>query len=355
MNRTMHAVVAYGPGDYRLKEVPVPVPGPGEVLIEVELCGICAGDIKAWQGGYRFWGGEGWEPYMEPPCIPGHEFSGRIVAVGDARRQDGLAVGDRITAEQIVPCGQCKYCREGHYWMCDPHNVFGFKNYLNGGFARYVLYPKNAILHRVPESLSAQQAALIEPYACAMHAVDRAAITPGDVVVLSGAGPLGLGMSAAIRNLKPRSLIVLDLIADRLEKARALGADLALNPRTDDVKAAVGELTDGYGCDVYIDAAGHPSSVGQGLELIRKMGRFVEFSVFNEPATVDWSIIGDGKELEIRGSSLSPGCYGRVIEGFADGTLDSRGVLTHIFDLKDFEKAFRTCGEPGAVKVALRP
>ena len=355
MENTMDAVVAHGPGDYRFEKVPIPEPDEGEIIIEVELCGICAGDLKAWHGGYRFWGGEGWDPYVEPPCIPGHEFSGRIVAVGDTQRKDGLKAGDRVIAEQIVPCGQCRYCIDGHYWMCEKHDVFGFKHYLNGGFAKYVRYPKNAILYRVPESLTAEQAALIEPYACAMHAVDRAQITKDDVAVISGVGSLGFGMVAAASLLNPRKLIALDMKPDRLEKALALGADLALNPKNGDVADIIGELTGGYGCDVYIEATGHPSSVKQGLGLIRKLGRFVEFSVFNELVIVDWSVIGDGKELEIRGSSLSPHCYERVIAGFADGTLKSEGVVTHVSDLADFDAAFKACSESGVVKVLLKP
>ena len=355
MENTMDAVVAYGPGDYRFVQVPIPEPEAGEIVIEVELCGICAGDLKAWHGGYRFWGGEGWEPYVEPPCIPGHEFSGRITAVGGEKRKDGLKAGDRVIAEQIVPCGQCRYCLNGHYWMCEKHDVFGFKHYLNGGFAKYVRYPKNAILYRVPESLTEEQAALIEPYSCAMHAVDRAQITKDDLAVISGAGSLGLGMVAAARLQNPRKLIALDMKLDRLEKALSLGADLALNPKNDDVADIIGKLTGGYGCDVYIEATGHPSSVKQGLGLVRKLGRFVEFSVFNEPTTVDWSVIGDGKELEIRGSSLSPRCYERVIAGFADGKIKSEGVVTRVFSLADFDDAFKACSEQGAIKVALRP
>jgi 2-desacetyl-2-hydroxyethyl bacteriochlorophyllide A dehydrogenase len=355
MENLMKAVMAYGPKDYRFEYIPLPQPQAGEILMKVDLCGICASDIKAWQGGFRFWGGEGWLPYMEPPCIPGHEFFGRIVSLGKDQPNDNFKVGDRVIAEQIVPCGKCKYCIEGHYWMCEKHDVFGFKHYLNGGFAEYVIYPNNSLIHKIPESLSDEQAVLIEPYACAMHAVDRAEITHEDVVVLSGAGPLGLGMTAAIQLAKPRFLIVLDLKENRLEKAKALGANMAINPEKDDVTAIVKDLTDGYGCDVYIEATGYPPSVGQGLKLIRKMGRFVEFSIFNEPVTVDWSMIGDGKELDIKGSSLSPFCYDRVISGFADGTLHTDGVLTHIFDLKDFEEAMATCGTSDAIKVALRP
>jgi threonine dehydrogenase-like Zn-dependent dehydrogenase len=288
--------------------------------------------------------------------VPGHEFFGRIAAIGARHpRKDELCVGDRVIPEQVVPCTECRYCKEGQYHMCQPHNVFGFKHYLNGGFARYALLPENAIVHKNPDSVGDEKAVLIEPFACAMHAVDRADIREGDVVVLAGAGPLGLGMVAAARLRKPGKLIVLDLTEGRLKRALGLGADLALNPQKDDVGSILSALTGGYGCDIYIEATGHPSAVQQGLALLRKQGRFVEFSVFSEPATVDWSIIGDGKELEIRGVSLSPGCYEKVIADFEDGTLSCEGVLTHILPLERFKEAFQACRAPDAVKVALRP
>ena len=172
--------------------------------------------------------------------------------------------------------------------MCQPHNIFGFQKENNGGMAEYVRYPKNSVLHRVPDSMRLADALLIEPYACSKHAVDRAQIGCEDVVVISGAGTLGLGMLTYARMKNPAKLIVLDMLDNRLEKAAAFGADLVMNPGKEDVVAKIQELTDGYGCDIYIEATGHPSSVIQGLSMIRKLGRFVEFSVFAAPTTVDW-------------------------------------------------------------------
>lgn len=353
----MMAVVAYGPGDYRYEEVDTPRAGRGEVVIRVEACGICAGDIKAYQGGPRFWGGDGIPSYVEPPMVPGHEFIGRIVEIGEGfRHSHDLQIGDRVISEQVVPCGECRFCRKGQYWMCQIHDVYGFKHYLNGGFAQYMKLPIKAIIHKVPDDIPIEKAVLIEPYSCSMHAVERADIQPGDVVVISGAGPLGLGMVAAARLKKPGKLIALDLFDARLEKAKALGCDMALNPRKDDVYRIIEELTEGYGCDIYIEATGHPDSVPQGLRMIRKLGRFVEFSVFNDPVVCDWSIIGDGKELDILGASLSPFCYPKVIEGIASGELGTDGVVTHQFPLSRFREAFGVC-ERGrdSLKVVLLP
>ena len=169
---------------------------------------------------------------------------------------------------------------------------------------------------------------MIEPYACSLHAVRRAGIQVDDVVVLAGAGTLGLGMVGAIKLRNPRKLIALDLSEERLRLARRFGADITIQPNREDAIRRVLELTDGYGCDVYIEATGHPSAVPQGLEMICKGGTFVEFSVFSGPATADWSIIGDAKEIEIRGSQLSPYCFPTTIENIASGKAPTEGVVT---------------------------
>jgi threonine dehydrogenase-like Zn-dependent dehydrogenase len=201
------------------------------------------------------------------------------------------------------------------------------------------------------------KALLIEPYACSKHCVDRANITNEDFVVLSGAGTLGLGMVGAIRKRNPATFVVLDMNNTRLAKAKEFGADIVLNPGEVDVVKKITEMTDGYGCDIYIDATGHPSSVKQGLEMIRKMGTFVEFSVFGDLVTVDWSIISDRKELDLYGAHLSPYCYEPVIKWISDGSLPTDGVVTHKFSLDDWQKAFELAasGADNAIKVAIIP
>jgi erythritol/L-threitol dehydrogenase len=211
---------------------------------------------------------------------------------------------------------------------------------VNGAMARYMRFPKTSRTYHVPEGLQLDAAALIEPFACSVHAVNRAKIELDDIVVLAGAGTLGLGMVGAARLKNPTKLIVLDTKPDRLALAKKFGADLVMNPLEEDVVARVKEMTEGYGCDVYIEATGHPSSVRQGLQMIRKLGRFVEFSVFGEEVTADWSIIGDRKHLDIYGAHLGPYCYPFTIAAIADGRLPTEGVVTHTLPLKDFKKGF---------------
>ena len=355
--KTMGAVVTYGPHDSRYEQVAVPRAKSGEILLKTEGCGICAGDIKAFQGGEMFWGNEKTPPYVEIPAIGGHEFIGTIVEIdGETSAKRNLQIGDRVAVEQIAPCGKCRYCKNGKYSLCVKHDVFGFKNYLNGGFAEYVLLPETALVYKIPKDLPLKDAVLIEPYACSYHAVERAKITPEDFLVISGCGPLGLGMITAAKLKNPRKIAALDLFDERLNHAKEFGADILINPGKTDAAKEILEMTDGYGCDVYIEATGHPSSVVQGLEAIRKNGRFVEFSVFNEPATCNWSVIGDGKELDLYGASLSPGCFPPVIELISSGKLKTTGIVTHSFKLEDYAAALELCMDGRSnVKVMFEP
>ncbi|MEF3355929.1 alcohol dehydrogenase catalytic domain-containing protein [Paenibacillus sp. GYB006] len=352
---TMKAVVAYEPGDYRLEEVPVPKVGEGEILIKVEACGICAGDAKAYDGAPSFWGDADQPAYIKAPMIPGHEFIGHVVAIGENVKDD-FELGDRVISEQIVPCEECRFCKRGQYWMCQKHDLYGFQNNVNGGMAEYMKFTKEGINYKVPTELPIEKAILIEPYACSYHAVQRAKIELEDVVVLAGAGTLGLGMIGAIKKSGPSKLIVLDLFEDRLELAKQFGADMVLNPAKDDIYTIINDLTDGYGCDVYIEATGAQKSVEQGLKLIRKLGRFVEFSVFKDPVTVDWSIISDRKELDVLGSHLGPYCYEPVIKGITNGDLPTEGVVTHILPLEEYQKGFELVKSGrDSLKVVLNP
>ena len=241
--------------------------------------------------------------------------------------------------------------------MCEKkHDVYGFRQRTFGAMADYMLFPADAINHKVPESLLPRHAVYIEPLACAIHAVQRGEIELGDTVVISGCGPLGLGMVAAARLKNPACLIALDLLPSRLEVARKCGADLLLNPLEVDVVDEVQKLTQGYGCDVYIEATGHPRSVIQGLQMIRRLGTFVEFSVFGEPVTVDWTIIGDTKELNIHGAHLGPFCYPLAIDMLIKGQVPVADIVTHEFPLECFSEAFQMVLEPeDSIKVMLRP
>jgi 2-desacetyl-2-hydroxyethyl bacteriochlorophyllide A dehydrogenase len=351
----MKALVAHGPGDYRIEMIPVPRARGDEVIVKVEGCGICAGDTKAFAGAARFWGGAGSPSYVKTPVVPGHEFVGTVVETGPDQKE--FQTGDRLVSEQIVPCGTCRFCQNGHYWMCQKHDIFGFQYYVNGGMAEYMRYPHGSRKYKIPKDMALEKALLIEPFSCSKHCVDRADISNEDFVVLSGAGTLGLGMVGAIRKRSPAVFVVLDLNETRLAKAKEFGADLVINPRKENAIKKILEMTDGYGCDIYIEASGHGDSVGQGLEMIRKLGRFVEFSVFKDPVSIDWSVIGDQKELDIRGAHLSPYCYPPVIDWIIDGSLPTAGVVTHKFALDEWKKAFdiAASGSDNSLKVAIIP
>lgn len=355
--RFMQAVVCHGPEDYRLEERAVPRPGPGEIVIRVGSVGICASDLKCYLGAPLFWGDNHREGYCQPPVIPGHEFVGEVVALGDgAEEKYGLALGDRAISEQIVPCWECRYCKRGQYWMCQVHDIYGFRQRTFGAMAEYMLFPQGALNYRVPDSIPVEHAAFIEPLACSIHAVQRGNIEFQDVVVIAGAGPLGLGMVAAARMKNPRLLISIDLSDQRLETARLCGADLGLNPSRLDVVDEVVKLTDGYGCDVYIEATGHPAAVENGLRMIRKLGTFVEFSVMREPVTVDWTVIGDTKELNIHGSHLGPYCYPVAIKMLTEGRLPMDRIVTHRLPLADFQRGIDLVHKgTESIKVTLTP
>jgi 2-desacetyl-2-hydroxyethyl bacteriochlorophyllide A dehydrogenase len=352
----MKAIVAYAPGDYRYEVVDTPRAGEGEMILKVEACGVCAGDIKAFGGAPSFWGGDGNPPYIKAPMIPGHEFVGIVVEIGPKVKGD-WKIGDRICPEQIVPCEKCMFCKTGRHWMCEKHDLYGFQNNTNGGMAEYVRLTKESLNYIVPKDMPIEKAVLVEPFGCSYHCVQRANICNTDTVVLSGAGTLGLGMVGAIKQRNPKTLVVLDMKDERLAKAKEFGADIVINPGKENAVKIIKEMTGGYGCDVYIEATGHANSVQQGLEAIRKMGTFVEFSVFKDLVTVDWSIISDRKELDLLGSHLSPYCYDTVIEWIGNGKLPTAGVVTHQFPLEKWKEAFEyaTTGKENALKVILVP
>lgn len=354
--KKMKAVVAYAPGDYRFEMVDTPRAGEGEMILKVEACGICAGDTKAYKGAPSFWGGDGSPSYIKAPMIPGHEFVGTVVEMG-AKVKGNWKIGDRICPEQIVPCEECMFCKTGRHWMCEKHDLYGFQNNVNGGMAEYIKLTKESLNYLVPKDMPIEKAILIEPFGCSFHCVERANVTPLDTVVLSGAGTLGLGMIGAIKRHNPKCLVVLDMKDERLDLAKKFGADIVINPAKTDAVKEIKAMTGGYGCDIYIEATGHASSVKQGLEAIRKMGTFVEFSVFGDLVTVDWSIISDRKELNLLGAHLSPYCYDTVIEWLDNGKLPSAGVVTHKFPLEQWAEAFElaTTGKDGALKVVLVP
>lgn len=357
MPETMQAVVCHGPRDYRLEEVAKPAPGPGEVLVRVEACGICASDLKCFHGAAKFWGDATRPAWAETGVIPGHEFVGIVEALDEeAAQRSSIAVGDRVTSEQIVPCWECRYCKRGQYWMCAPHDIYGFKRRAPGAMASHMVYPADSLVHKMRTDLPPAHAAFVEPLSCALHAVERGGISAEDVVVVAGCGPIGLGMIAGAKAKGPGHVVALDMEPHKLELARACGADVVVNIAEEDAGAIVRGLTEGYGADVYLEGTGHPSAVGQGLDLLRKLGTFVEYSVFKDDVTVDWSIISDDKELDVLGAHLGPHCWPAAIEMIESGRLPMDRICTHQLPLEQFVEGLDLVADgSSSIKVSLIP
>ncbi|MFC1981751.1 zinc-binding dehydrogenase, partial [Chloroflexota bacterium] len=329
-------VVIFGREDFRYESFELPEPGTEEVLVEIESCGICAADPKIYYGAAYF----AQAAYAHAPIVAGHEFLGRVVELGPgAAEKYELKVGDRAIAENIVPCGKCYWCKRGQYNLCDPHAVFGIIKH-NGGWARHMLYPYGSLIHRVPDSISWQDGAIIEPLACALYGVERAQIEFGETVVIIGCGAIGLFMLQGAKLKHPKAIVAVDRNDYRLDIARQLGADITINPKKEDTVDRVKSLTEsGIGCDVVLEAAGSNQSVQMALNMLRRGGRLMEFAVFAEEVSVDWSIISDIKELQVVGGHLGFHTYPLAIDFLSKGLVTSQGIVTHAFPLKEYKRA----------------
>jgi len=314
------------------------------MVIQVEAAGICAADRKIYSGTH---------PWQLPdPYIPGHEYVGTIVEMGEHVAESiGLGLGDRVTAEIIVPCRTCWFCHRGLYHLCDRPGV------CVGAWAEYMKIPNGAIVHRVPTELPAEEAVLIEPLSCSIHGIELARIGLDDTVVIAGLGAIGMGMLQVAHLKTPRLLIGLDIDDGLTRVAQELGADYVFNPAREDVVANIQALTEGRGCDIYVEASGSPKSINLGLEALRKAGRLVIFGVYGHEATVDFNLVSEFKELEIIGGHLSPNTYPLAVHCLVERRVDARVMVTHVFPLAEFEEAIAIKGQPGvtSIKTVLIP
>jgi threonine dehydrogenase-like Zn-dependent dehydrogenase len=240
--------------------------------------------------------------------------------------------------------------------MCPVHNIFGFKRATPGAMAGYMVLPAGALVHKVSAAVPPAHAAYAEPLACSLHAVERAGITFEDTVVVAGCGPIGLGMVAGARAKGAAHVVALDLAPEKLELAAECGADVVINIAEEDALARVLDLTDGYGCDVYLQGTGHPSAVLQGLNMLRKLGTYVEYGVFGIDVSVDWSIISDDKELDVLGAHLGPHCWPAAIRMLESGILPMDKICSHQLPLADFQRGLDLVASgKESVKVSLIP
>ena len=346
MTRTMTAVRCHGFGaQHRLESgLAMPKPGRGEILVRVDGSGICAADRAMWDATGP------WE--LNFPFTPGHEFTGTVVELGDgAHERHDVSVGDRAIAELNITSGNDFFRQRGAYHLTDHMQVLGAT--LNGGWAEYMLYPADAVVHKVPDVLSDRAACYTEPLANAIHGVQRADIQFDDIVVVSGAGPIGMGMVQAAALKTPRKVILINPGKPKRDLALALGADMAFAPNDPKLLDAIGDLTSGRGADVFLEASGQTSAFEQGLQIVRKGARIVVFGVYKQPAQVDLNIFGEFKELDIRGGHLAPFTYATALDLMARGKINGDACVTHVYPLTEFEDAITRKAAPDEVQIKV--
>ncbi|HWX22920.1 MAG TPA: galactitol-1-phosphate 5-dehydrogenase [Candidatus Binatia bacterium] len=329
------------------EEVPPPQPGPGEVLVAVKACGICGSDVH---------GIDGSTGRRRPPIIMGHEAAG--VLVGLATGIDGWKEGERVTFDSTLYCGQCDYCRRGEFNLCDRRQVLGVscEDYRrHGAFAEFVAVPRH-VLYRLPEGLPFEHAAMVEPFAIALHAVRRAPPALNDTVVVVGAGMIGLALLQALSHTGCSLLISVDVADDRLALAGKLGATHLINSSKENASEAILRLTRNHGADLALEAVGLTPTVDLALRCVRKGGAVT--LVGNVAPKIEFPLqIAVTRELTVYGSCASRGEYPACLEMMARGALQAAPLLSAAAPLAEgaawFDRLYRK--EPGLLKVVLKP
>jgi len=334
------------------KDAAIPKSGPGEVLVRVEMVGICGSDlhIYEWTPGY-----EAIAPYF--PRILGHEFSGEIVEVGEGSK-GGFKPGEKVTSETCKSCGQCFYCKQGNGILCLHRFVsgrIGFER--DGAMAEYVVVSEEC-LHRIPAGVTMEEAAMTEPAAVALGAVERGSFDPGDLVVISGPGPIGLMALQFCKALGAGRVVVVGLEADRrrLEVATKLGADAVLTGSPAENLQKITDWTDGLGAATVFEISGAPAAAVAGLQMLRRFGALVLVGIYPDNIPVDATRQMVRQMKTIRGSyggaSLD---WDRVLSLMAARKLQVAPLISNILPLERASEGFEAVLRKEALKILLRP
>jgi 2-desacetyl-2-hydroxyethyl bacteriochlorophyllide A dehydrogenase len=329
------------------EELPTPEIGPTGVLVHVTAAGICGSDL------HGFLDDEGTS--RRPGLIMSHEAAGIVAAVGNEVTR--LSVGDRVTVDPQVTCGVCLPCRRGWISICDNKRVTGssLRGFEQGAMAEYLAVEEKQVFV-IPDSMSMEEAAMIEPLSNALHVVNRAGLQLGQTVVILGAGTLGLCMVQAVALSGVSNVIVSDTSDFRLEVASGTGATKVVNPMRDDLRSVVAEITRGLGADVVIESVGIDATYQDAIQIVRKRGRVMFFGAVQDTVTLPLLPILH-KEIDIVGCTGANDETSTAIDLVAAGKIDLRPIITHEYALDEAQSAFDVLSDrtANAIKVQVRP
>ena len=349
----MKALVLTSPGAFEVRDVPVPKPGPHEVLCRIRGVAICGSDPEIIRGGLA----GTWPPSY--PFIPGHEWSGEVVEVGDGVL--GFKPGDRVAGEAHKGCGYCRNCLEGRYNLCENygrpetgHRHYGFIS--QGAYAQYNAYSIRSV-NLLPPAVSFREGALVDTAGAGLHGIELAGITPGDTVVVIGPGPIGLIAVRFAKALGAARVIVVGRGA-RLAAAAEKGADVVVDFEREDPVEAVRKLAGTPGVDLVVECSGAPGTFAQAVRMVRKGGKISLVGVATDDVREElpYKYIVHN-EIAIFGSRANPNVARQIIRMMAAGHLAVKDLITHTFPLEEFAAGLDTFvnRRDGVIKVVIEP
>lgn len=335
-----------GVGHIELRDAAKPSPKSDEVLIEIAACGICGTDIHVKHDNFPYW----------PPVILGHEFTGTIVETGKDCTK--LKEGDRVVAEPHTrACGKCPLCRTGNIQICPEKRSPGWG--IDGGMAEYICYPEK-LLHKIPQNMSWDQAVMTEPTAnIVTDLLERARVEPGDFVVVTGPGPIGLIAAMAARTAGASQVVIVGTPGDvglRFNTARELGFDNLLNVAVDDPAKVVMEMTGGIGADIIVECSGSAAAINSCPDMLKKMGRVCAIGLTGgKKIELQWDKFAFRVATVVFNLSTFYTSWQKSINLIASGQIKAEKLVTHKMKLDDWEKAFAAVENLEALKAVLIP
>lgn len=343
----MNAAVLNKPFDIEVKQLPIPEPKEDEVLIRVHCIGICGSDVHYYEHGRigRY--------VVEAPLILGHELAGEVVQTG--ARVTNVSAGDRVAVEPGVTCGRCTSCKEGRYNLC-PDVQFMATPPVDGAWAEYVTI-RSDFVFKLPDGVSYEEGAMIEPLSVGLHAMKRGRVAPSDRVLVTGLGPIGLLSVVAAKLYGVNEIYGTDVIPSRRKLAEELGITKVIDPSVESVAERLEELTGGEGVDVVVESSGNARVVSDTVKLVKRGGRIVLVGMPAEddiPLNVNQIIDG---ELDVMGIFRYANTYPDAISLLSRSDLDIEKIITHKFALKDIKEAIETARtqKDASIKIMIYP
>jgi len=346
----MKAAYLVGQNQIEVRDLTDPAVPDDGLVIKVEACGVCGGDVRRWKEG---------ESQGARDVVLGHEVTGIVVAVG----QDtvGYKPGDRLAIAPDIHCGACYFCKRGLYNLCDALKLIGISPEYPGGYAEKLVLTgqvlQHGIIHPIPESLSFTEAALSEPLSSVLATHEKVGTSIGDTVVIMGAGPMGC-LLTRIAKVRGAKVIVSEPVENRRQMVQPFGSDILVDPFNQDLNEVVREATDGVGADIVICANPVAATQAQAVEIVRKAGQVVLFGGLSKSdplTTVDANKIHYGEVQFVGSFSYHPTFHQLALQVLNQGWIPVEKVITHTFPLDDINQAFQVAARGEAIKAIIEP